>query len=70
MFYIWILILNQNQNFKHEKSWRCLKGGGARSFAHLALLKVLDEEGIKPFAISGVSGGALVGVLYAAGISP
>ena len=47
-----------------------LSGGGARSFAHLGLLKVFDDEGIKPFAISGVSGGALVGALYAAEISP
>jgi NTE family protein len=46
-----------------------LSGDGARSFAHLGLLKVLEEEGIKPCAISGVSGGALVGALYAAGIS-
>lgn len=47
-----------------------LSGGGARGFAHLGILKVLDELKIKPFAISGVSAGALVGALYASGKSP
>ncbi len=47
-----------------------LSGGGARSFAHLGLLKVLDELGVKLFAISGVSSGALIGALYAEGKSP
>ena len=47
-----------------------LSGGGARCFAHLGLLKVLDELNINPFAISGVSAGAIVGALYAAGKKP
>ena len=47
-----------------------LSGGGARGFAHLGLLKVLDELGIKPYAISGVSAGAIFGALYAAGKTP
>lgn len=53
-----------------KKTGIVLSGGGARSYAHLGLLQVLDESGIKPFAISGVSGGALVGALYASGKSP
>lgn len=44
-----------------------LSGGGVRGFAHLGLFKVLDELNIKPFAISGVSAGAIFGALYAAG---
>ena len=47
-----------------------LSGGGVRGFAHLGLLQVLEELQIKPFAISGVSAGAIVGALYAAGHSP
>jgi len=47
-----------------------LSGGGARGFAHLGLLKALDELGVKLFAISGVSAGALLGAMYAAGKSP
>lgn len=42
-----------------------LSGGGARAVAHLGVLKALKEYGIKPDIISGVSAGAIVGVLYA-----
>lgn len=47
-----------------------LSGGGARGFAHLGFLKALDEIGVKPAAISGVSAGGLVGAMYAQGIPP
>jgi NTE family protein len=47
-----------------------LSGGGVRGFAHLGLLKVLDELNIKVNAISGVSAGAIFGSLYASGKSP
>lgn len=47
-----------------------LSGGGARGFAHLGVLKALNEFGIYPDIISGTSAGALVGVLYADGYTP
>ncbi len=47
-----------------------LSGGGARAVAHIGVLKALEEMGLKPAMLSGVSAGALVGVLYAAGHSP
>jgi NTE family protein len=47
-----------------------LSGGGARGFAHLGVIKYLEEMGIKPYAISGTSAGAIAGTLYAAGKSP
>ena len=45
-------------------------GGGVRALAHAGLLKALEEQGIHPAAISGTSGGALVGGLYACGVTP
>ena len=42
-----------------------LSGGGARGFAHLGVLKALNEAAIYPEIIAGTSAGALVGVLYA-----
>ena len=45
-------------------------GGAAKCIAQLGALKALGKMGIKPDIISAVSGGALVGVLYASGISP
>ncbi|MFN4972554.1 MAG: patatin-like phospholipase family protein [Bacteroidota bacterium] len=47
-----------------------LSGGGARGFAHIGVLKALNEHGIYPEAISAVSAGAIVGVLYADGYTP
>ncbi|MHA6249261.1 patatin-like phospholipase family protein [Pontibacter sp. CAU 1760] len=47
-----------------------LSGGGARGIAHLGVLKALDELGIRVSMISGVSSGAIAGVLYAYGFTP
>ncbi|MFN8428688.1 MAG: patatin-like phospholipase family protein [Spirosomataceae bacterium] len=47
-----------------------LSGGGSRGFAHLGVLKALEEFGIKPDHISGSSAGALVGALYCSGLEP
>ena len=47
-----------------------LSGGGVRGIAHIGVLKALNEAGIYPQMISGVSAGAIVGALYAAGHSP
>jgi len=44
-----------------------LSGGAARGFAHIGVLKALNEEGIYPDVVSGVSAGALAGVLYCDG---
>jgi NTE family protein len=44
-----------------------LGGGGAKGFAHVGVLQVLEENRIPVHAISGTSMGAVVGSLYAAG---
>lgn len=44
-----------------------LGSGGPRGFAHIGVLKVLDENGIRPDLIVGTSVGAMVGAIYAAG---
>src|ERR1051326_714094 len=46
-----------------------LGGGGARGLAHIGVLKALEEEDVPVNAIAGTSVGALIGSLYAAGIS-
>jgi len=45
-----------------------LSGGGFRGFAHVGVIKVLEEHGIRPDLIIGSSVGALFGALYAAGL--
>ncbi len=42
-----------------------LGGGAAKGFAHLGVLKVLEEAGIVPDLIVGTSMGAVVGAIYA-----
>jgi len=44
-----------------------LSGGGAKGLAHIGVLKVLEEAGIRPDIITGTSMGSIVGSLYAAG---
>ena len=46
-----------------------LSGGGARGLAHIGVLKVLEEHNIKISEIAGCSMGALVGAMYASGLS-
>lgn len=45
-----------------------LGSGGPRGFAHVGVLKVLEENDIKPDLVIGSSVGAMVGALYAAGV--
>ena len=46
-----------------------LGGGAARGFAHIGVIQVLEEAGIKPQLVVGTSAGSLVAALYAAGKS-
>jgi len=47
-----------------------LSGGSARAMAHIGVLKYLEEQGIVPDYIISNSMGSIVGLLYAAGMSP
>ncbi len=44
-----------------------LSGGGAKGFAHIGVLKVLEEAGVRVDYIGGTSMGAIIGALYASG---
>lgn len=46
-----------------------LSGGGAKGFAHLSVLAALDSLGVRPDYVVGTSMGAIVGALYAGGVS-
>ncbi|MDD7915671.1 patatin-like phospholipase family protein [Polaribacter ponticola] len=54
---------------KQPKVGLVLSGGGAKGFAHVAVLKEIDKAGIQLDYIGGTSMGAIVGGLYAAGFS-
>src|SRR6476661_2756127 len=44
-----------------------LGGGAARGFAHIGVIQVLEENGIRPDLVVGTSVGSLVAALYASG---
>ncbi len=45
-----------------------LGGGGARGLAHIPMLEVMDDLGVRPHCIAGTSIGAVVGAVYASGV--
>lgn len=53
-----------------QKIGLVLSGGGATGFAHIGVLKALEENNIPIDYITGTSSGALIGGLYAIGYSP
>ncbi len=46
-----------------------LGGGAAKGFAHVGVIRVLEQAGIQPQIIAGTSAGSIVGAIYASGIS-
>lgn len=46
-----------------------LGGGAARGFAHIGVIKALEAQGIVPDIVVGTSAGAVVGAIYASGVS-
>lgn len=47
-----------------------LGGGGLRGMAHIGVLQVMHENGLKPQYIAGTSAGSIIAALYACGMSP
>ncbi len=50
-----------------KKLGLALGGGGARGLAHIGILKVLEEEGLRADFVAGTSVGSLIGALYCCG---
>ena len=51
------------------KTGLILSGGGFRGIAHIGVIRAMEEAGLTPDAIAGTSAGAVVGALYASGLS-
>lgn len=71
--FVWSQNLDLNRLDSLKKSGKDIKvglvlsGGGAKGLAHIGVLKVIEEAGIKIDYIGGTSMGAIVGGLYASG---
>jgi len=69
LFFVVPLMAQEASNDKPLKVGLVLSGGGAKGFAHIGALKVIEEAGVKIDYIGGTSMGAIVGGLYASGYS-
>ena len=73
LFSIFYFLLSQNcysqDTIQRKKIGLVLTGGGAKGFAHIGVLKVLENAGVKIDYIGGTSMGAVVGGLYSTGYS-
>ena len=65
----WSAFAQNEKTDKPVKVGLVLSGGGAKGFAHIGALKVIEEAGIEIDFIGGTSMGAIVGALYASGYS-
>ena len=65
-----IYFLFNFSNAKSQKVGLVLSGGGAKGFAHIGVIKALEEYNIPIDYIYGTSVGALIGGLYAISYSP
>lgn len=75
VFCLLLFIFCLPASFAEDKNQRpkvglALSGGGARGFAHVGVLKVLQEVDIPVDFIAGTSMGSVMGGLYALGYSP
>lgn len=61
------VILGQELTTQPKKIGLVLSGGGAKGFAHIGVLKAIEESGLQLDYIGGTSMGAAVGALYATG---
>ena len=64
---VFSLFVNAEESTKRPKIGLVLSGGGAKGFAHVGALKVIEEAGIPVDYITGTSVGSIVGGLYAIG---
>lgn len=71
IFFLWTLCAWSQKQLDNEakdvKVGLVLSGGGAKGLAHIGVLKVIEEAGIRVDYIGGTSMGAIIGSLYASG---
>jgi len=69
-FLLPILLCLTQFSFGQNKVGLVLSGGGANAFAHIGVLKALEENNIPIDYITGSSMGAIIGGLYVSGYTP
>jgi len=57
------------EDFKKNKFSLVLSGGSAKGYAHLGILRFLDENNLKPTEVVGTSMGSIMAAFYAVGFT-
>ena len=65
--FAWAAAQDETEHKQDLKVGLVLSGGGAKGLAHVGVLKVLEDAGIRVDYVAGTSMGAIVGGLYASG---
>jgi len=69
IFFLVVLNSESQEAQKRPSIGLVLSGGGAHGIAHLGVIKVMEEAGLRPDYITGVSMGSIIGGLYSIGYS-
>jgi NTE family protein len=69
LFAVTSILKAQTPSPERPKIGYVLSGGGAKGMAHVGVLKVLEEVGLRPDYITGTSMGSIIGGLYSIGYS-
>ena len=65
---VFVIVILQSIVFaENQKQALVLSGGGARAFAHIGVLKALEEAGWYPDLVVGTSMGVIIGEMYCCG---
>ena len=70
LLFIFVLIYLSSPQLQAQKVGLVLSGGGAKGITHIGVIKALEENNIPIDYIAGTSMGAIVGGLYAMGLTP
>jgi len=60
--------VNRLHPFRTHRIGLALSGGSVRGLAHIGVIKVLSEAGLRPAVVAGTSAGSLIGAMLAAGM--
>jgi NTE family protein len=69
LFFLLLPVIGFAQEQEDVKVGLVLSGGGAKGLAHIGVLEVIEEAGVRIDYIAGTSMGAIIGALYASGYS-
>ena len=64
---MWCAEMNSVASSKKYRLGIALGGGGAKGFAHLGVLRAMEDFGLNPDIVAGCSAGSVVGAFYCAG---